>query len=93
MIEEIDGNITYSNVISVSYKIEDDLIIYPNPTKDILNINKNVSGIEIYDELGMIINQYSVMNNQILVNDLPKGLYLIKLLVDNGVVYRKILIY
>jgi len=93
MIEEIDGNITYSNVISVSYKIEDDLIIYPNPTKDILNINKNVSGIEIYDELGMIINQYSVVNNQILVNDLPKGLYLIKLLVDNGVVYRKILIY
>lgn len=93
MIEEIDGNITYSNVISVSYKIEDDLIIYPNPTKDILNINKNVSEIEIYDELGMIINQYSVVNNQILVNDLPKGLYLIKLLVDNGVVYRKILIY
>lgn len=55
--------------------------IYPNPVKDVLNIqSKNeIIKAEIYDATGRILHSASVKANAFNVSDLPKGNYIIKL--------------
>lgn len=57
------------------------IIIYPNPTKDFINIkdNKNFSKAKIYDATGKLLLDESLRNNQINVNNLPKGIYYLEL--------------
>ena len=67
-----------------------DLIIYPNPTDNILFIkgNKNLMNVSVYNMLGKEV--LSKMNtNNIDVKVLPKGVYIIKISDDVGQIYRK----
>ncbi|MCE3075711.1 T9SS type A sorting domain-containing protein [Chryseobacterium gwangjuense] len=74
---------TVQNVLATTEvsKEKDDISIYPNPVKDLLNIqSKNeVIKAEIYDVTGRILRTTSVSNNTINVSDLTKGNYIIKL--------------
>ena len=60
-----------------------DKMVYPNPARDILNINPNFSLISpnysITNVLGQIIKTGSIKNNAINISTLKKGIYLIKL--------------
>ena len=65
-----------------------DLIkVYPNPTNDRLNLellkdNTNIQ-VELYDNIGNKINSINTNNNySSSLNDLPKGLYILK--INNG---------
>ncbi|RXM61537.1 T9SS type A sorting domain-containing protein [Chryseobacterium sp. CH1] len=65
---------------SETSKKNNQLVIYPNPVKDILHIQSpdEVSKVEIYDLSGRIINSMGVKGNSVNVSNLLKGNYLIK---------------
>src|SRR5690606_6093088 len=58
--------------------------VYPNPTKDILNIvnrdGKLIDLVQIFSTDGKLVkNQSKLISNQINVSDLPKGVYKIRI--------------
>jgi len=74
---------TVQNVLGTSEISNDkaDLTIYPNPVKEVLNIqSKNqIVKAEIYDTNGRILISASLKGNSINVSELSKGNYIIKL--------------
>ncbi len=51
--------------------------MYPNPTSDVLHINKTVSKIFIYNTNGILIRT-AINTNSVNVSDIKKGLYIVK---------------
>ncbi|MGX9986734.1 T9SS type A sorting domain-containing protein [Soonwooa purpurea] len=58
------------------------IIIYPNPTKDVINIkdNKDFTEVKIYDASAKLVLNQVLKNNQINVSELPKGVYYLELI-------------
>ena len=81
--------------LSVNDNNLQNVIIYPNPTNTILNIeNAENSTIEVYDLLGRVVlfeNNIST-NNQLNVSNLPIGTYLIKIKNNNKVITDKFIV-
>lgn len=67
--------------------ILDEIMIYPNPTSGILNIeieNDAILNSEIFDAMGKSVLHISeITNHTIDVSGFPKGIYLLKLELDN----------
>ena len=89
-----DGKFVYSNIILLKLlQQKASLLVYPNPTADILNIKlTNLSAnskiqISIYDGLGKLITNKSYLNDtngiQISVTTLARGMYTL-LINDNN---------
>jgi hypothetical protein len=81
---DIDGRFTYSQVIWINSE-RTRVSIYPNPVTDVVNINtgdadllKTIAGL--YDVNGRLVKNILITNNQqqINVQQLPKGRYMIK---------------
>lgn len=67
-------------------------ILFPNPTNGILNIgNENLEKILMYDVSGKMVGEFAP-EVQINVSNLSKGLYIIKLFSDKGVILEKVVI-
>jgi len=63
--------------------------LYPNPTKNILNINstENISHWELTNQLGEIIKKSSLngkKTTQFNIQNLPTGMYFVKITLSNG---------
>ena len=95
---DVDSNITFvetegeCEALGVNYiNLENNFLIYPNPVKDILNIENNgnnvINEITIYDFLGKIILQTNITT--IDISNTKKGLYLVKIVTKKGVVFNK----
>jgi hypothetical protein len=83
-----DGKITYSKTEKIQLKIDkEQLIIYPNPAKDMININyPKIKQVTVADIIGrkLITKNYNILNNvQLGISSLPKGIYSI-IVVDIG---------
>ena len=84
------------NITSLS--IDDDLsaqwIIYPNPVNDRLYIktDKNITAISIWTLDGKKIYQQDANCNEIEVNTIPKGIYFIKVIIDDRISIKRILV-
>lgn len=67
------------------------MMLYPNPTSDILNIQsqEKITKAEIYDFTGKLLLQTTVIDKKINVNTLSKGTYFIKLHTEKGIVNSK----
>ncbi|ALR29966.1 serine protease [Chryseobacterium sp. IHB B 17019] len=82
----------YNNVLNTSDLVKkDQLVIFPNPVKNILNIasENEILSMEIYDNLGRLITK---VNNQksVKVEDFAKGVYYLKIQTkDNKMYYEK----
>ena len=65
--------------------------LYPNPTSDVLNIEtqQKISKIEIYDLSGKLLKTADGKNKQVSVSQLNKGMYVIRIYTENGVVNSK----
>lgn len=79
------------NVNQVKYKL------YPNPTKDILNISFPDSNysytIQIFDVSGDVLyNNYKSGNIAVNVNSLKAGFYIVKIQVEKDIYYDKFII-
>ena len=72
-----------------SRKSLDEIIVYPNPTKDKININKFVD-IRVYNIIGdMIISENNI--NVLDVSILSPGVYNLQIMCDNKIVNKKII--
>ena len=90
-IVDKDGSKTYSDIKRVTLNEKQDtrnIIIYPNPTKTTVNIEcKNAKELLVTDYLGKIVMSKKIVNNQystINVQQYSKGLYFVKLVLNNG---------
>lgn len=65
--------------------------VYPNPTKNILHVmnNSKIEKITIFDYLGKEVLTQTQNNNEINVENLSKGIYLIEIHSENKIVYKK----
>ncbi|MGE8514431.1 MAG: T9SS type A sorting domain-containing protein, partial [Chryseobacterium culicis] len=81
------------NVLATAetHKENTSISIYPNPVRDILNIqSKNeIVKAEIYDTAGRIISSLSVTGNSIPVSELTKGNYILKAFTKDTVIVQK----
>jgi hypothetical protein len=85
--------------INLQKKIFDEIAIYPNPAKDIINVNINkklTNGkIELFDITGKLFYEKAISdnNNIINVNRLKSGIYFVKLSENNLILdFQKIII-
>jgi hypothetical protein len=76
------------HVLGTTEFTNDVFTLYPNPTKDFLNISGNeigqVSSADIYDLAGRLVKTASVTDNKVSVQSLAKGTYIIMLKDSEG---------
>lgn len=82
----INQSLTVSNVDT------NNLRVYPNPTKDIVNIESitSIKNIEIFNVLGKKINTLKNQNN-INIENLPNGVYFLKIKNEDNIVIKQII--
>lgn len=88
---DIDEKYSYSNIVEITFNLAlNQVIIFPNPAKDILKIQSNLKGEKLYititDLAGRKILQTARQNNPLLeipAYNLKAGFYLLK--VSDGV--------
>jgi hypothetical protein len=94
---ENSGKMDYSKVVSVSGKDgKQTLSVYPNPVKSELTVltdgntdgtsRENREGVSIFDMTGKMVRQYNDNRTRVNVQDLPNGIYFMRLLDKNGLV-------
>ncbi len=74
--------------------LNNDVIIYPNPSNGICKINLKADNVVVYNSLGAIIDaKVTYSNNKTSVNlqNCKNGLYIIKLELDNKVKFAKVI--
>lgn len=85
----LKGNSTLSTTNFSKSKIS----IYPNPVSDILNFTlsetNTATAYEIYNLLGAKVSYGSLSSNAINVSNLAKGVYMVKIITENGVLTEK----
>ena len=66
--------------------IKNEIIIYPNPSKNSFALSADVTLVEVYNITGQIIKSFNnaISNQQLDITDLETGIYLIKLTDNNG---------
>ncbi len=65
--------------------------IYPNPAIDFIGLqdNKGVSQISVFNVVGKKLKSFVVSeSDRYYIADLPKGMYLVQLLSDNGKILK-----
>ena len=89
---DLNGNETYSNIVSVNFAGSSAISVYPNPARDILyvtGLNANVTSVQTqwFDLSGRILLQGSIPvsgGTAALVVGLKNGYYLLKLIGSDG---------
>lgn len=84
---DFDGKSSYSNVISVYFQYETQIMVYPNPAQDWIIVQtkdlKTTYKIQIYNVSGLLIHEQHLENingqNKIDVRDFPKGTYFVSI--------------
>lgn len=84
-------NIVYSNVNSISDNNIPELVIYPNPSVDVVFFNKKLSNIEVYNSLGQKVIDEPAEKESIQIHFLPSGYYVLKA-IANETKIQKILL-
>lgn len=64
----------------------DFITLAPNPATNTIAVNSNLSQIQIYSITGQLVKSYHdvVMDNQYSIEDLKNGLYVVKMIDENG---------
>tara|TARA_B100001173_G_scaffold18785_1_gene15061 strand:- start:29985 stop:34355 length:4371 start_codon:yes stop_codon:yes gene_type:complete len=77
--------------LSVTENIMNDLLLYPNPTKGVIYLSKNIEiNYGIYNSIGQKVIE-GVTSDEINISQLANGMYYIKLEVENQTTNRKII--
>jgi len=69
------------------FEVNGEIYLYPNPTSDYFTLNANSSKVEIYSITGQLVkifNSSQSEGNQFYINDLNKGIYVVKVLNENS---------
>lgn len=95
--QKIYKTINGGEITAVSeLKLNIDIQVFPNPAKDIVNLNYpaevEIQNIELMDIVGKTIKAFSNPVSSIDVSTLPAGNYLLKIVTNQGLVVRKIVV-
>ncbi len=96
-IEEKDGTLSYSKTMSARWGSKKTLSVYPNPfnqalTIDIADAQTETAHFEIMDMTGRIHISESFKNNdKISTENLPSGMYILRVIQDGTILEKKIL--
>ncbi len=84
-----------SNTLGVNEVVinEKNILVYPNPTSDFIYLKTSllIEKVELYDALGKSVLKTKNIN-KIPVNNLSKGVYLLKIYSENKSISKKIII-
>ncbi len=87
------GVINQQVLSNESFELNNKIVIYPNPANDFINLNSNfiINKIEIQDLNGRIVSTENHNSENIVldINQLSKGIYLIKVQTENGFSIKK----
>jgi len=85
-----DGKYSIANVIKASSVSINEILIYPNPATDLINISSanEIQNISIFNYVGQKV--FSGNSNQINSSNLEAGIYLIRIETKNGTETQKI---
>lgn len=80
-------NINVGNVGIEDVTVDENISLYPNPTHDIINIatDLTIQQVEVYNMQGQRVAAEMGNVNNISLNGLANGLYLLKVTTENGV--------
>ena len=83
-----DGSFSYSEIVKVLLQKNNELVVYPNPATDFININNVKVGnvIQIINAVGAVISEEKGVNNNIRidVSDFAKGVYWVRVVGEKG---------
>jgi len=86
---DFDGTFTYSDIVNVDYVGRTDISIYPNPVKSTLHIadlnDNTIQNISIFDQMGRQVILQDTKANTLDVSALASGVYIIQVVLDNGI--------
>jgi hypothetical protein len=85
-------NVNIDGPLAIETVDNNSLSIFPNPVKDVLNINydKAISQIDVYDVNGKRVKTFTTVNGTINISDLSNGVYMLNMQTEDGLVIRKI---
>jgi hypothetical protein len=91
---DIDGEYSYSKIVSLANHIEGNIIFYPNPTKGLISISGlslSQYSVKIISSTGMTLKL--IRNNPVLLDlsDLPNAVYIISIETGNKTITRQII--
>jgi len=92
--EIYNSSLKSAKVSELGAVADNNINIYPNPFKNIFNIdNAEEATIEIYNKRGILVSSNSILTNSysIDMSDFPIGLYIVKITNHNVVTYKKII--
>lgn len=69
-----------------------EIVVYPNPAKDVLYIDGDVENVSVTDLTGRVVYQSSSVSGSIPVASFGKGTYLVKLIADGKMITHKIVV-
>lgn len=93
--EVLNADIVGSNALGTpEIEITDQISIFPNPTKGLVNITKaENSDILIFNSQGKLITSINNFRNSTLnLSSYPKGIYLLKITTDERVVVKRLIL-
>lgn len=82
----------YSTVSATELDADSELSVYPNPAQSEIQVRASgLFGYSIYSELGQLLSQRNdcTNNEKIMINEFPKGIYLIQIRQHDKVLNRK----
>jgi Secretion system C-terminal sorting domain len=89
------GFLNFATSINPITKKETDLLIYPNPTNNIININtdllKDIKTIKVYNLVGELLFQQNKNFNMVDLGNYSNGTYLISIETNQNTITRKII--
>ena len=86
---------TLSNTLNTSQAYEE-AMLYPNPSNGTLQVlnNKGIANISFYTTQGAVVKEVDAPDQDLLLTDLPSGMYIVHLQLKSGkIIKQKIIIH
>ncbi len=76
--------------------LENELVVYPNPFKSAITVRNlgatSISDIRLTNSIGQVVyNTFNPADGQLVLNDLPKGIYLMQITTNQGLLIKKLM--
>ena len=94
-LSEWSALVSATTTVGINNYLENSVTLYPNPAKEYIDVridgDVNVTGMEVYDVYGKLINTVNVIDNmtRINVSALADGMYFVRVTTDQGMVTKR----
>ena len=94
-LSEWSALVSATTTVGINSYLENSVTLYPNPAKEYIDVridgDVNVTGMEVYDVYGKLINTVNVIDNmtRINVSALADGMYFVRVTTDQGMVTKR----